>query len=180
MIRELSHWPYVVLISSPRRFDPGIPSSCQPPGSAGKRPEQPDSVGSVSSARKCYSRVKASYVVYSGHVSTILSYLDSSKELSTIGRFLAREGCEEALEAAIRESWAPARAEPGCVRIEWFRSIRNPRLFFVHSRWADEAAFEIHAELPHTVTFIEKAERLMDHPLDVTRIRALDEGNRRV
>ena len=58
--------------------------------------------------------------------------------------------------------------------IQWFRSIRNPRLFFVHSRWKDEDAFEIHANLPHTVRFIEKAEALMDHPLDVTRLKALE------
>jgi len=98
---------------------------------------------------------------------------DATEEISTIGRFLAREGCEVALEQAIRKCWEAVIAEPGCVRIEWFQSIRNPRLFFVHSRWASEAAFEIHAELPHTETFIEEALALMDQPLDVTRLKGL-------
>jgi len=99
---------------------------------------------------------------------------DSSQVISTIGRFLAREGCEEALEQAIRKGWTPSRAEPGCVACEWFQSIKNPRLFFVHSRWASEAAFELHADAPHTELFIEEALALMDHPLDVTRLRALE------
>lgn len=99
--------------------------------------------------------------------------MSTSQELTTIGRFRAREGCEEALEQAIRKAWAPSKAEPGCVSITWHKSVRDPRLFFVHSVWKDDEAFEIHAELPHTVEFIEEAGRLMEHPLDVTRMRPL-------
>jgi quinol monooxygenase YgiN len=49
------------------------------------------------------------------------------------------------------------------------RSIRDPRLFYIHSRWQDEAAFERHAGLPHTVRFVGRVESLIDHPLDVIR-----------
>ena len=42
-------------------------------------------------------------------------------------------------------------------------------LFYIHSRWTDEAAFDLHAQLPHTVRFIERVGPLIDHPLDVTR-----------
>lgn len=90
-------------------------------------------------------------------------------ELSTIVRFHAREGQEEAVAALLRGQFEPVRAEPGCTRFEVFRSIRDKRLFFIHSRWRDEAAFEVHAELPHTVRFIERMLPLIDHPLDVTR-----------
>ncbi|MGH2670087.1 MAG: putative quinol monooxygenase, partial [bacterium] len=44
-----------------------------------------------------------------------------------------------------------------------------PQLFYIHSRWKDEAAFENHAGLPHTVRFLERVQPLIDHPLDVTR-----------
>src|SRR5579862_9397165 len=97
----------------------------------------------------------------------------SAQEITTIGRFNAREGCDAELEMALRRCWGPTRDEPGCVSIQWYRSIRDPRLFFVVSRWADEAAFEVHAELPHTVRFIEEAEALMDHALDVSRLKPL-------
>ncbi|MGH7335102.1 MAG: putative quinol monooxygenase [Candidatus Rokuibacteriota bacterium] len=45
----------------------------------------------------------------------------------------------------------------------------DPQLFYIHSCWKDEAAFEHHAGLPHTVRFLERMGPLIDHPLDVAR-----------
>ena len=98
---------------------------------------------------------------------------DRRTELFIFGRFHARAGEEAAVEQAIREVVGPTRAEPGCLGIHGFRSTREPRLFYIHSRWVDEAAFDRHAELPHTVRFIERVQALIDHPLDVTRARTV-------
>jgi quinol monooxygenase YgiN len=49
------------------------------------------------------------------------------------------------------------------------RGTRDPLLFVILSRWVDEAAFEAHAALPHTVRFLETVTPLIDHPLDVAR-----------
>ena len=65
----------------------------------------------------------------------------------------------------------PSREEAGCLGIQAFRSIREPRLFYVHSRWVDEAAFDHHASLPHTVQFVERVQALIDHSLEVTRAK---------
>jgi quinol monooxygenase YgiN len=94
-------------------------------------------------------------------------------ELYIFGRFHASAGAESALEEALREVVEPSSREPGCLAIHAFRSTRDPRLFYIHSRWVDEAAFDHHATLPHTVRFIERAQALIDHPLDVTRARPL-------
>jgi quinol monooxygenase YgiN len=98
---------------------------------------------------------------------------DTRAELFIFGRFHARPGEEAAVEQAIREVVGPTRAEPGCLGIHGFRATRDPRLFYIHSRWVDEAAFERHATLPHTVRFIERVQALIDHPLDVTRAHAV-------
>jgi quinol monooxygenase YgiN len=90
-------------------------------------------------------------------------------ELYIFARFHARPGQEEAVESALRDTVAPSREEPGCLSIHAFRSLRDRRLFYIHSRWKDEAAFEVHADLPHTVRFIERVAPLIDHPLDVNR-----------
>ena len=90
-------------------------------------------------------------------------------ELYIFARFHARPGQEEAVESALRDTVAPSREEPGCLSIHAFRSVRDRRLFYIHSRWKDEAAFEAHAGLPHTVRFIERVAPLVDHPLDVNR-----------
>jgi quinol monooxygenase YgiN len=90
-------------------------------------------------------------------------------ELFIFGRFHARAGSEREVEETILAGLALTRAEPGCLSSNAFRSTRDPQLFFIHSRWKDEAAFEIHAEMPHTVRFLERIEPLIDHPLDVKR-----------
>jgi quinol monooxygenase YgiN len=94
-------------------------------------------------------------------------------ELHIIARFHARAGKEAEVEKAIREVAAPTAAEPECLGYELLRSTRDPALFFVLSRWRDEAAFEHHATLPHTVRFLERVQPLIDHPLDVTRARTM-------
>jgi quinol monooxygenase YgiN len=90
-------------------------------------------------------------------------------ELFVFARFHAREGQEAVLAQAICESVTASREEAGCLNIHAFRSVRGPSLFYIHSRWKDEAAFDLHAELPHTVHFLARVRPLIDHALDVTR-----------
>ena len=90
-------------------------------------------------------------------------------ELFIFARFHAREGHEGAVAEALQEVVVPSREEAGCLSIHAFRSTRDTGLFYIHSRWTDEAAFDLHATLPHTVRFIERVEPLIDHPLEVTR-----------
>ena len=94
-------------------------------------------------------------------------------ELYIFARFHAREGQEGAIAEALREVVVPSREEEGCVSVHAFRSLRDPQLFYIHSHWKNEAAFDLHAQLPHTVRFLERVERLIDHPLDVTRAELL-------
>jgi quinol monooxygenase YgiN len=89
--------------------------------------------------------------------------------LYIFARFHAIAGNEGAVAEALEGVLAPSREEDGCLSIHAFRSTQDPRLFYIHSHWTDEAAFENHAGLPHTVRFIERVEPLIAHPLDVTR-----------
>ncbi len=90
-------------------------------------------------------------------------------ELFIFARFHARPGNESAVEEVLGNVLGPSREEVGCLSTHAFRSTRDLRLFYIHSHWTNEAAFENHASLPHTVRFIERVESLIDHPLDVTR-----------
>ena len=38
---------------------------------------------------------------------------------------------------------------------------------------ADESAFDRHAQLPHTMRFVDKIQTLIDHPLEATRTRLI-------
>ena len=94
-------------------------------------------------------------------------------QLYIFARFHVREGLEEKAAAVMQEMLPPVRGEGGCISIEIFRSTRDRRLFYLHSRWVDEAAFELHATLPHTRQFIKAVGPLIDHDLDVVRARPL-------
>jgi len=90
-------------------------------------------------------------------------------ELFIFARFHAQAGNESAVEEALLSVLGPTREETGCVNIGAFRSTRDPQLFYIHSRWTSEDAFDLHAGLPHTVRFMERVKPLLDRPLDVTR-----------
>ena len=94
--------------------------------------------------------------------------------LFLFARFHARPGCEAALRQAIRDVEAPTKLELGCLDYQAFQSVRVPGEFYVHSRWRDAAAFELHASLPHTISFISTAESLIDHPLSVSLTQPLE------
>lgn len=88
-------------------------------------------------------------------------------------RLLARAGNESAVEEALRDVMAPSREEPGCRSFHLFRSMRETRLFYIHSRWVDEAAFQKHAELPHTKRFLERVDPLLEQPREVARTQMI-------
>jgi quinol monooxygenase YgiN len=90
-------------------------------------------------------------------------------EIYTFTRFHARSGMKSLLEQALREVVAATRTEAGCLKIHAFRSIRDPQVFYIHSHWQDEAAFDVHAKLRHTVRFIERAEPLLRHEIQAQR-----------
>jgi quinol monooxygenase YgiN len=96
-----------------------------------------------------------------------------SEELFIVGRFHAAPGNEKSVEEAILTNMPPSRDEPGCLHVNAFRSMRDPRLFFIVSGWKDEAAFELHATLPHTVRLLERVGPLIDHPFDINRVEKI-------
>lgn len=94
-------------------------------------------------------------------------------ELFIFVRFHATPGNESAVEEALREVVPASRREEGCLRIHAYRSVVDPPLFYIHSVWKDEAAFELHAGLPHTERFVERVHPLLDHAVEPQRCTML-------
>jgi quinol monooxygenase YgiN len=95
-------------------------------------------------------------------------------ELFIFARFHAKQGREDELVEELTKEVSAARQDAGCLAHSTYRSTRDSSLFFIHSRWTDEAAFENHLRLPHTQRFAERVELLIDHKLEVTRARPLE------
>ena len=94
--------------------------------------------------------------------------------LHIIARFHVRAGEEVTALDALRATAAATRQEPGCLDFQVLRGVRDSRLFHIHSQFRDEAAFDLHADLPHTVRFLETMERLIDHLREVTRAERVE------
>jgi quinol monooxygenase YgiN len=90
-------------------------------------------------------------------------------ELFIFARFHVQSGCEVEASTILRDQANRVRSEQGCIAIDIFASLRNPQLFYLHSRWIDEAAFDRHADLGDTAQFVTHMEKLIDHPFDITR-----------
>jgi quinol monooxygenase YgiN len=91
-------------------------------------------------------------------------------------RFEPLPGKEAEFREELLRVIEPTRGESGCVAIHVFESLREPFMFAIHSEWADEAAFEWHAQLPHTVRFLEVAEKLLTHGVVGLRTRKIGGG----
>jgi quinol monooxygenase YgiN len=89
-------------------------------------------------------------------------------DVFVFARLHARPGKRSEVQLAMLEVQGPTRREPGCLSYGAYHSVRDPDEFYIHSRWKDTAAFERHAELPHTVRFVAVVEPLLDHPFNVT------------
>ena len=96
--------------------------------------------------------------------------------LHVIVRFEPMQGKEAQFREELLRVNAPSRAEAGCLVIDVFESIHEPLVFAVHSEWLDEAAFELHATLPHTRQFLAAAEKLLTHPVQGLRLQHIGGG----
>ena len=90
-------------------------------------------------------------------------------EIFVFARFDAKPGAAALVGNALREVVDASRQEDGCLDIHVFRSIRNAGIFYIHSRWKDIAAFELHAGLPHTVRFIQSVQPLLHDAVNAER-----------
>ena len=95
-------------------------------------------------------------------------------ELDVFARFHAAPGQEDRMAEVLRNQTRAVRLEPGCLFIQGCRSTREPQQFLLFSRWVDEPAFQVHADLPETDRFISRMETLSDRPVDVIRSKPVD------
>ena len=111
------------------------------------------------SIKRAYCPLSCAHRVFQCMTSTLFVFT----------RAFARAGQRQLVAVAIAEVLSPTRRESGCISIDAFSATRDPRLFYIQSRWEDEAAFNNHLQLPHTLRFLEAMKTLLDEPMNVTR-----------
>jgi quinol monooxygenase YgiN len=93
--------------------------------------------------------------------------------IHTFVRFEPLPGKQQQLRDELMQLLGPTRAEPGCIRIQLFEAVRDPLVFYFHSEWVDEAAFDAHAKLPHMTRFLGLVGGLTTHPVKATRTKQI-------
>lgn len=93
-----------------------------------------------------------------------------------IVRFEPLPGQETRFREELLAVVEPTRDEAGCLAMRVFESHREPASFAIHSEWVDEAAFDCHAGLPHTLRFLAAAGELLTHPVAGLRSREIGGG----
>ena len=75
-------------------------------------------------------------------------------EFVVIAQYRARAGEEARVGTALGEMVEPSRAEPGNLDYQVFRDPKDPSLFVLFERYADEGAFDAHRATPHFATWL--------------------------
>lgn len=66
-----------------------------------------------------------------------------------VARWVAKEGEEANVRAALEQLAGPTRAEPGCLMWQPHRDPDDPRVFFFYEQYEDAAALEAHGASEH-------------------------------
>ena len=93
--------------------------------------------------------------------------------IHTFVRFDPQPGKEHLLREELKLVLEPTRAEPGCIRIHVYEALRDPVVFYIHSEWVDEAAFDAHTKLPHMTRFLGLVGGLTAHAVKGIRTREI-------
>jgi len=93
--------------------------------------------------------------------------------IHTFVRFEPLPGKEQQLRDELLLVLEPTRAEPGCNRIHLYEALRDPLVFYIHSEWVDEAAFDVHAKLPHVTRFLGLVGGLVTHRVQSVRTKEI-------
>ena len=64
-------------------------------------------------------------------------------------KWTAQQGSADAVEAAVSQVVAPARAEPGSLLYQCHRDPEDPNVFFFYEQYESPEAYQAHLDSPH-------------------------------
>lgn len=88
-----------------------------------------------------------------------------------VARFLAKEGKEQTVSAALGALIAPTRRELGCYQYDLLVNPADSRDFCFVERWDGDRSLDQHLESAHVRGMREKVEGLLDEPPAILRYR---------
>ena len=91
-----------------------------------------------------------------------------TEPVTVVVRIKAKPGMEDLVDQELRAILAPTRSEKGCLNFDMHRAPEDPALFLFHENWTSRADLDRHLAAPHITRWIERAEKLLAEPMDLT------------
>ena len=85
-----------------------------------------------------------------------------------IAKAKAKPGMEEQVKKELMALLGPSRSEEGCVQYNLHQSSDDPTVFMFYENWASKEALDTHIQTMHLQALLNKADEILDGPLDVT------------
>ena len=97
------------------------------------------------------------------------------ENISVIATIKAREGREQEVREELTKLLTPTRREPGCVVYDLYQSSDMKDLFMFYECWEGKQDLDEHLQKPYVKAFIQKAEKLLAEPVDISLWRKIGE-----
>ena len=92
----------------------------------------------------------------------------TNKRVTVFARMKAKDGIEENVRKELMSLVPQTRSEEGCINYDLHQSVDEKALFMFYENWRSKEDLDKHLEMPYLKTFLEKADKILAEPVDVT------------
>jgi len=92
----------------------------------------------------------------------------TNKRVTVFARMKAKDGIEENVRQELMSLVPQTRSEEGCINYDLHQSVDEKTLFMFYENWRSKEDLDKHLEMPYLKSFLEKADKILAEPVDVT------------
>ena len=92
----------------------------------------------------------------------------TNKRVTVFARMKAKDGIAENVRQELMSLVPQTRSEEGCIKYDLHQSVDEKTLFMFYENWRSKEDLDKHLEMPYLKSFLEKADKILAEPVDVT------------
>lgn len=92
----------------------------------------------------------------------------TNKRVTVFARMKAKDGIEENVRQELMSLVPQTKSEEGCINYDLHQSVDEKTLFMFYENWRSKEDLDKHLEMPYLKSFLEKADKILAEPVDVT------------
>ena len=95
-------------------------------------------------------------------------------KVTVVARIKARPGMEEEVRKELLALVAPTTKERGCITYDLHQAADDKARFMFYENWCSREDLEEHLGKPHLISFLDKADRLLAEPVEISLWEMID------